>query len=82
MQHSIDSIAGQFQIEGKLLSAQPWGTGHINDTFLAVYDSVAGPLRVIIQRINRGVFKDPPAVMENIVRITNHIRSKLIAGHV
>jgi hypothetical protein len=34
-------------------------------------------LRYILQRINNSVFKKPAAVMENIIRVTTHIRGKL-----
>jgi len=36
-------------------------------------------IRYLLQRINRHVFKDPPRVMENIVRVTEHIRAKVAA---
>ncbi len=79
MRQDISSIAGKFRMDGDFQSAGPWGAGHINDTYLAVYDSAGVPSRIIIQRINRHVFKNPPAVMENIVRVTNHIHHKLMA---
>jgi Ser/Thr protein kinase RdoA (MazF antagonist) len=79
MKHNIVSIARQFRPDGDFLDAKPWGNGHINDTYLALYGHADNPCKIIIQRINHSIFKNPPAVMENIVRVTDHIREKLRA---
>ncbi len=50
---------------------EPYGNGHINDTFLVVADK-----RYILQRMNSRVFPEPQKVMENIVGVTEHIRKK------
>ncbi len=52
----------------------PLGNGHIHDT----YRSEDG--RFVLQRVNTEVFRDPDAVMENIVRVTAHLRAKLAAA--
>ncbi|MBP3375727.1 MAG: aminoglycoside phosphotransferase family protein [Clostridia bacterium] len=57
---------------GKIKSISQYGNGHINDTFLVITDSK----RYILQRINDSVFPNPREVMENIEKVTNHIRSK------
>ena len=50
-----------------------YGSGHINETYrMACPD---GP-RYIFQKINTSIFPDPDALMENIRRVTEHIRSK------
>jgi Ser/Thr protein kinase RdoA (MazF antagonist) len=51
-----------------------WGSGHINDTFAV---TLRGGGRVILQRINTDVFRDPDGVMANIGRVTRHLRGKL-----
>jgi Ser/Thr protein kinase RdoA (MazF antagonist) len=50
-----------------------YGSGHINETYLV--DCPEGP-KYILQKINTNIFKDPDAVMENICRVTEHIRAK------
>lgn len=75
--HDIRTIAGLFQIYGDFREAAPYGTGHINDTYAAVFDQSGVLVRYILQRINHHVFKDPPAVMQNITRVTDHVRRKL-----
>ena len=79
-QHDLRSIAGLFHIYGDFVEAAPYGTGHINDTYAAVFDQSGGPVRYIFQRINHHVFKNPSAVMENVSRVTAHVRQKLEEG--
>jgi hypothetical protein len=76
MQHDLRAIARQFQIHGEFQTAAPYGSGHINDTYCAVFDQAGTPVRYIIQRINHHIFKDPPALMENIRRVTAHLAAK------
>lgn len=77
MQCGIESVAKQFQIEGGFLNAKPYGTGHVNDTYLVTLEQDSGPVHYIFQKINKNIFKDIDALMENIVRVTSHIQSKL-----
>ncbi len=73
----ISKIGRMFEIEGDFVSAVPYGSGHINDTFLATYHGIGSPSRYVHQRINHQIFLDPAALMENFVRITTHIRNVL-----
>ena len=54
---------------------EPYGNGHINDTFLVVADR-----RYILQRMNTTVFPNPHKLMENIIGVTEHIRKKVAAS--
>ncbi len=76
MQHDLHAVARQFQIYGEFVGAEPYGSGHINDTYRAVFDQAGAPARYIIQRINHNIFKTPVAVMENIRRVTAHLAAK------
>ena len=51
---------------------EPYGNGHINDTFLVV----CGGKRYILQRMNTRIFTKPYELMQNIVGVTEHIRRK------
>jgi len=73
------AVARQFAIDGELLTASPFGTGHINGTYCAVFRQGANSARFIIQRIHTGIFRDPAALMENITRVTSHLAFKLQA---
>lgn len=67
-------------MRSSLLDANPYGSGHINDTIALNVEQAGTPLRYILQRINSRIFKNPPAVMENILRVTSHI-ARQWAGH-
>jgi hypothetical protein len=76
MNPDLRAVTGQFQIPGIFLSATPYGSGHINDTYAAVFDRGGARTRYIVQRINHHVFQNPPALMENIRRVTAHLAQK------
>jgi hypothetical protein len=75
----LQEISRQFQIYGEILHAETFKIGHINETYSATYDQGGTRVRYIHQKINKNVFKDPVAVMENITRVTTHLRRKLEA---
>ncbi|MHC4439144.1 MAG: hypothetical protein ACYS3S_17450 [Planctomycetota bacterium] len=77
MEHDIKSIAENFNLAGKLIQYEPFGSGHINDTYCLTCEKDNRQIHYILQRINHEVFKNPPQMMENIRRVTNHIRRKL-----
>jgi hypothetical protein len=70
---------GGFVLYGDMIDAEPYGGGHINDTFVSMWDQGGTAVRYIHQRINVEVFTRPREVMENIERVTKHIARKLIA---
>src|SRR5439155_13858727 len=75
----LQEISKQFQIYGEILHAETFKIGHINETYSATYDQGGTRVRYIHQKINKHVFKNPPAVMQNIMRVTTHFRRKLEA---
>lgn len=77
MEHDIKHIAENFNLAGKLIRHEPFGSGHINDTYCLTCEKDARSIHLILQRINHEVFKNPPEMMQNIRRVTNHIRRKL-----
>ncbi len=75
--HDVKEIMSQFDIPGDFVTAAPYGSGHINDTYAAVTDQGGTSVRYIVQRINHFVFRNPPELMDNIERVTKHIREKI-----
>src|ERR1019366_9375702 len=73
----LRDVALQFACYGECLTVGPYGTGHINDTYCAVFDQAGTRVRYILQRINQHVFKNPPGLMENVERVTRHLANKL-----
>ncbi len=72
----IDSIIHHFAFDGEIISAERYGSGHINDTFLGISDKGT---RYIIQSINTDIFTNPEGLMNNIKLVTDHIRAKVTA---
>jgi hypothetical protein len=77
LKHDLHAIAPHFQIEGKYLSAAPYGNGHINDTYCVAFEQGTTNVNYIFQRINHCVFKNPVALMQNIQRVTSHLGNKI-----
>ncbi len=77
--HDIPAVAAEFAMPGDFIGFGPCGQGLINDTYEVRFDQAGIPVRYVIQRINHNVFKQPELVMDNIIRVTSHIASKLRA---
>ena len=75
----LEQIVKNFEIAGDFLDAAPYGTGHINDTYVSRFKTEKGIARFIHQRINQEVFKEPEKVMENIQRVITQLRKKIQA---
>jgi len=76
-EEQLQDISKRFQIYGEILHAEPCKIGHINETYTATYAQGGIQVRYIHQKINRHVFLAPDQVMENLMRVTTHIRSRL-----
>jgi aminoglycoside phosphotransferase (APT) family kinase protein len=77
LRHDLRSVARNFQIFADFQSAEPYGSGHINDTYAATYSQGGTPMRYIHQRINTNIFKNAAGLMNNIERVTRHLAGKL-----
>ncbi|MEF9941446.1 MAG: aminoglycoside phosphotransferase family protein [Lachnospiraceae bacterium] len=74
-----DETIGHFQFEGVLVEERPYGSGHINDTFLLTFDiSGTEQRKVILQRMNKDIFRKPVELMENILAVTSYLRTRII----
>ena len=76
-EQSVAAAARAFKLDGEFRSAKAYGSGHIHDTYCATFDDGEREERIILQCINTAIFTDPVAVMENIERVTGHLRSRL-----
>lgn len=68
-----EQILEQFSFPSPVLSWQPFGNGHINNT-VRVHCAEGA---YIAQRLNRQVFSDGTAVMSNIARVLDHLSGKI-----
>ncbi|MFC6100601.1 phosphotransferase enzyme family protein [Olivibacter domesticus] len=69
-------IVDFFAIEGQPSSIEPFGSGHINDTYKIVTNLTNRP-NYMLQRINNNVFKNVDYLMTNLAIVCNHIKEKL-----
>ena len=74
--YNFAGIITHFNIEGVDFDVTPFGSGHINDTFLV--KSKTGSYRTyLLQKINHFVFKNIDGLMNNMVLVVNHLKEKI-----
>lgn len=71
----LEEILKRFVQEQEGVSIEPYGSGHINSTFLV---NICGERRYILQKINTDIFKDVDKLMDNIIQVTSYLRKEII----
>ncbi len=71
---SLENILAVYFADSHLASVEPFGSGHINDTFLVAHSSGE---KHLLQRINHQVFNDVAGLMSNMERVTQHVQQAL-----
>jgi hypothetical protein len=72
---NLIEIASQFEITDKIVDVKPIGEGLINDTYKVFVNGSDKP-KYVLQRINNAVFQDVDMLMDNINKVTDHLRKK------
>lgn len=72
---TLHSIAAKFMVDSPVTQVAPLGEGFINDTYVAQTQSGT---RYILQRKNRNIFTNIPSMIDNIDRVTAHIKTKVV----
>lgn len=67
-----------YQFAGELVDVRPYGSGHINDTYLVVLKENDSEKKVILQRMNKNIFTKPVELMENVLGVTSYLRERII----
>lgn len=67
----------KFDVLGEVNSVEPYGDGHINDTYKVTCFFEEKAIHYILQRINNTVFPVVEELMENIDGITNFLNRKI-----
>ena len=70
-------ILSHFDLAEKVVNAEPFGNGHINDTLKVTTDK--GEIKYVLQRINHHIFTNVEMLQHNLATVTQHIREKLEA---
>ncbi|MDR1756727.1 MAG: aminoglycoside phosphotransferase family protein [Culturomica sp.] len=79
MMEKLKGISSRFQLQGTVESIKPLGEGFINDTFTIRTTEPEMP-DYILQRKNKNIFTNVPAMMENIRQVTEHLKKKVVAA--
>ncbi|MEY8333951.1 aminoglycoside phosphotransferase family protein [Lachnospiraceae bacterium 47-T17] len=80
-EEQIVNVAEQFCFEGIYQGSEPFGNGHINDTFRLVFQTGKQEIkRYILQRMNKDIFSKPAQLMENIAGVTTYLRDVITAN--
>lgn len=72
---NLKDIVSNFEIADKTADVKPMGEGLINDTYKVFVDGFDKP-KYVLQRINNAVFQDVDMLMDNINKVTDHLRKK------
>lgn len=74
----LRSICELFDIKGDFIDVEPYGNGHINTTYLAQFDCCGKVSKYILQKINTNVFPKTKELMENIIKVTEYVKQKVL----
>jgi hypothetical protein len=74
--NNLTAIVNQFNTGGEVISVIPFGSGHINDSYL-VTTTPESATDYVLQRINHRIFSNVPELTNNILMVTRHLRQKL-----
>lgn len=78
MPTTLAHIINQFDLpDTDIERVERFGSGHIHDTY-RVYSKADLQPSYVLQRINHHVFQDVDKLMENMHRVTEHIRQKTL----
>lgn len=71
---NIENVAKQFDFDGEILSVKPFGSGHINKTYIVKTKADYGEQKYVLQQVNDNVFKNVDDLMENVFAVTSFLR--------
>ena len=75
----IQEAINVMNFDGKYIKHERYGNGHINDTFLVLFQQEEGAyIKYILQRMNHEIFKNPEQLMENICNVTSFLKEKIL----
>lgn len=76
----LSDICSFFGVTAREEDITPFGSGHINRTFIVEGSLRDGNRKFLLQKINTYVFSDVEGLMENTIRVTRHIEAGLLRG--
>ena len=73
-----NKIMQAFGVQEEILICEPFGSGHINDTYRVVVKSENGEKEYVLQRMNTQIFQNPVGLMNNIKLVTEYMKEVII----
>lgn len=73
-----NKIMQAFGVQDEILICEPFGSGHINDTYRVVTKTEKGEKEYVLQRMNTQIFQNPVGLMNNIKLVTEYMREIII----
>lgn len=75
MIENVRTVIAAFAFDGAVEKAEPFGSGHINDTLLL---TTAKGTQYILQKMNTYVFTRPQELMENVFGVTEFLKKRIV----
>lgn len=76
---NIENIVKNFKFKGEFVNGYRYGSGHINQTYVAIFkQSEFNYRRYLLQKINHQVFKNVEGLMSNIKHVTEFQRQSIL----
>ena len=73
----LEEVSRQFRIAGEYVGYETIQTGNVNHTYRVKFIKPNGePKSYLVQNVNTYAFRDPVSLMDNIDKVTEHIRAK------
>ena len=76
--NNVNELVNAFVFDGEFVKSAQLFDGHINNTYVFDFEKDGETNRYLVQELNTYVFKQPEALMENVMGVTEHIRKKVI----
>lgn len=70
-----ENIGSSFKFEGAIKEIRPQGEGLINDTYFV--ETEGNSPNYILQCKNKAIFKNVPAMLNNIHKVSSHLKGKI-----
>ena len=76
---NFQELAARFGITAPIVAEEEIHAGNINSTYLITVEEATGERKqYIFQRVNTFVFKQPEDVMSNIIKVTEHVKARML----
>lgn len=78
---TVSELVTAFKFKGELKNISQLFDGHINDTYIFEFLEKNGHTnKYLVQELNTYVFKEPDALMKNVVSVTDYLHKEVIAA--